>query len=129
MKTKITITTWAIAAFIHCCAVTWLAAQSLIPAKEVYTKAATAEKTYASYWVRNFQVRSTSATEGTFYIEVIPYDATTGELDQSAPIEYSGNLWELMGAKPSAAKAMGAVNAAIPDVEAFVLAKAAQSNP
>jgi hypothetical protein len=125
MDTKIKITTWAIAAFTLCCAATWLAAQSPIPAKEAYTKAATAEKTYASYWVRNFQVRATSATEGTFYIEVIPYDATTGELDQSAPTEYSGNLWELMGAKPSAAQAMGAVNAAIPDVEAFVLAKQA----
>ena len=126
MKTTLKTTTWAIAAFTLCCAGTWLAAQSPIPAKEAIVKSATAEKVYESYWVRNFQVRATSATEGTFYIELVPYNATSGEIDQSSPIEYSGDLWELMGAKASAAQAMGAVNAAIPDVEAFVLAKRAE---
>lgn len=106
-----------------CAGGTYLAAQSPIPAKEITVKSATEEKTYESYWIRNFQVRATTPTDGTFYIELLPYNATTGEIDQTSTIEYKGDLWDLIGAKASAAQAMGAVNAAIPDVEDYALAK------
>ncbi|MGA0207450.1 MAG: hypothetical protein ACO3LT_06630 [Ilumatobacteraceae bacterium] len=95
-------------------------AQNPIPAKEPIVVPAVAEKTYSSYWVRNLSVRATSPTDGTFYVELLPYDPATGEIDQSRPKELRGDLWALIGAKPEAGAAMQAVFTAVPKIEAFV---------
>lgn len=100
-------------------------AQAPIPAKEVIVKPAVPEKRFSAYWVRNFQARATSLTEGTYYLEVIPYNPETGELDHSAPKEFSGSLWELTSEVPEAAQAMGAVFIAVPAIEKWIDDKAA----
>ena len=102
-------------------------AQAPIPAKEVIVKPAVPEKRFSAYWVRNFQARATSPTEGTYYLEVIPYNPETGELDHSAPKEFSGDLWELTKEVPAAAQAMGAVFVAVPAIEKWIDDKAAEA--
>tara|TARA_R110000868_G_scaffold269708_2_gene529118 strand:+ start:5960 stop:6412 length:453 start_codon:yes stop_codon:yes gene_type:complete len=118
-------TLWAIVTLSLCAGGTYLAAQSPIPAKEVIVKPAVPEKRFSAYWVRNFQARATSPTEGTYYLEVIPYNPETGELDHSAPKEFSGDLWELTKEVPEAAQAMGAVFVAVPAIEKWIDDKAA----
>jgi hypothetical protein len=125
MKSKLKITTWALCAFTLCCFGTWLAAQSPIPAKEELVKPAVPEKRFPAYWVRNFQARASSPTEGTYYLELIPYNPETGELDHSSPKELSGSLWELTKEVPEAAQAMGAVFVAVPAIEKWIDDKAA----
>jgi hypothetical protein len=120
METKIKFTTWALCAFTFCCVGTWLAAQSPIPAKEELVKPAVPEKRFSAYWVRNFQARASSPTEGTYYLELIPYNPETGEMDESSPKEFRGDLWELVRGVPKAAQAMGAVFLAVPAIEEWM---------
>jgi len=114
---KTLIITSSIAAVVGVAAVL---AQNPIPAKEALVVPAVPEKSYSSYWVRNLSVRSTSPTDGTFYVELLPYDPATGDIDQSRPKELRGDLWALIGAKAEAGAAMQAVFAAVPKIEAFV---------
>ena len=114
---KTLIITSSIAAVVGVAAVL---AQNPIPAKEPIVVPAVPEKSYSSYWVRNLSVRSTSPTDGQFYVELLPYDPATGDIDQSRPKELRGDLWALIGAKAEAGAAMQAVFAAVPKIEAFV---------
>jgi hypothetical protein len=126
MKKNILVTLIAVTSLASLSLLTFSLAQDPIPAKEELVKPATVEKRFSSYWVRNFQVRASSPTEkGTFYIELLPYNAETKEVDATNPKELQGDLWELVSGSPKSAVALGAVFAAVPEIEAFIDAQKA----
>lgn len=90
-----------------------------IPLPEVYTVAATEEKTYESIWILDLSVNARSEAESPeafIYINYCPYNATTGERQIEASKEITLPLWELVHTYPSVAQALGAVYLAVPDL-------------
>ena len=101
-----------------------------IPASTVHIVPAvsTPEKVFAHTWVRHFEVRSYGVDQQSYiYIELVPYNEDTGEIDHSNPREIRLPLWALINhvddwenpAPNAAAIAMGAVFAAIPWIEEY----------
>lgn len=103
----------------------YLIAQDPIPAKEELVIPAEPEKRFPAYWVRNLQVRATSATDGQFYLELLPYDPTSGAVDPTRVKELRGDLWQLIASKNEAGVAMRAIFAAVPKIEEYLEEKAA----
>lgn len=93
---------------------------TVIPAINPVVIPATEEKVYPHTWVRNLQVRSHGVdTESSLYVELVPYDASTGEIDHGHPREIRIPFWGAMNTVPEAQSAMHAVFAAIPALESY----------
>ena len=114
--------------------------QSAIPGKETVTVPASDAESFESSWVMRFSVEAPSATEGNFSVYLQPYNATTGKISNPALIEpevLRGEMWDLMAfsqsehadATKASATAMTAVFAAVPEMRAYVEAKASGTWP
>lgn len=91
-----------------------------IPAPTPTIVPATAEKTFAAEWVRNFAVRATSPIDGSLYLELCPFDDPSKEILHGQPREIRADLWDIVANVPEAAAAMTAVFAAIPAIDAYL---------
>lgn len=102
-----------------------------ITAPNTIITAAVEPKTFDTLRIRNFQVRSASHGIGSIYIETIPENSETHETDQSAPFDdIRADLYELLANVPSALAVfesfMTGMDAALPDIRAYIADKAAQ---
>lgn len=85
---------------------------------------AESEKTLSQIWVSSLTVNVPTASDGSLYVQLRPYDAATGEIaDEKYAKGMQLNFWELISEVPEAAAAMQAVFDAIPAIEEYHDAK------
>ena len=80
-------------------------------------------KTFLHGWLHSLNVQTPKPGEGTLVLAIFPHNADTGETLSAPMTHYTASLWEVMQNVPSAAQAMGAVLASVPDIIAYLDAK------
>lgn len=111
--------------------VTYLAAQSPIPADSPVVKPATEERTYPHEWILRFSARANTPptaenpapSDGILRVVLAPYNAATGEVATDLNYTISANIWEASAYDEDIAAAMAAVYKAIPKIRAFLQSK------
>ena len=94
----------------------------MIPSEQPVTVPAVAEKTFDQQWVYNLIVHAPTPTSGRVSIELLPYNAQSGELGPSDLMVTmsTDKLWEAIAAVPEMAAAFEAVIAAVPPMKAWI---------
>lgn len=77
------------------------------------------QKTFPHAFIRDLQINARTNGAGDWlYCEIVPYDASTGEMLPGSAIEIRVPLWAAVAAVPELQVAMGAILAAVePTVE------------
>lgn len=88
-----------------------------------YTVPATEAKTFQHGWLHSLNVQTPKPGEGSIVLAIVPHNADTGETLSSPTTHYTAPLWEVIQNVPSAAQAMGAVIASVPDIIAYIKSK------
>jgi hypothetical protein len=83
---------------------------------------ATKKKVYDQLFIYNLVVHAPSASTGKIRIELLPFNATTGDLGPSANMLTleTNDLWKCVAEVPEVQQAFGAIIAAIPAVKTWV---------
>jgi len=93
-----------------------------IPNRIPLTVPATAAKEFPHIWIRSIKVAAPSQDRGGFEIKTVPYNAVAGEIADVHPTTLSSSeLWRAVAEVPEVAQAMGAIFAAVPALEAWLL--------
>ena len=101
-----------------------------IPAEQTVTEPATEAKSFSENWVYSVVIMAPDATGGRITIELLPYNAATGEIGKGADkvTLSTDQLWRAVAEVPSVKMAMGAILSAIPDLRAWIRAREAEAN-
>ncbi len=99
----------------------------VVPLSSPVTVPAVDERVFGITWLRKLMVDSPSPSQGSIYVEIAPMEATTGELHPTVRQEITTQeLWMAAQEVPSVANAIGAILMALPDLETWVAARAAE---
>jgi|DEB0MinimDraft_6_1074348.scaffolds.fasta_scaffold15845_2 hypothetical protein len=101
-----------------------------IPAPEPITTDPVEAKTYPHSWIASLSVNVPSTSKGSLAINLLPCDATTGDIADGKLVErlQTGEFWQMMAEVPEAAAAMHAVFDAVPAIRAWIKTKTENQN-
>lgn len=81
--------------------------------------AAVPERTFDQWFYTDFHARDITPSDGTLSFSKIPTNSQTGDTYPEGAIGERVPIWEAAAQVPSAAAALAAVLAALPDIEAW----------
>lgn len=90
-----------------------------IPITPPIVTKAVSSKTFDQWFYTNFSVSNISSEGGDLSFTKMPQVSNTGELLPSEAVNVCVPFWTAVAAIPSAASAMGAVLAALPEIETW----------